>query len=452
MELTFYIFIKIIAYIASFSILLNAYILKRHVGHYMHPSIIFSLLWFFYTIIPLTVFIFVPINPIAIFYILICTVAFSVPALFFNWKIAFRLNSKKIESKILFDNKFLNLSLILSLILSIILTILSLMSYGYDLYSILFDLLKTSGDYAKYRGNGYYPSNLLGSAAILWIYLSAVLGGIIYPGKEGKLQKLKIIFLALTPSIFYMLIQSSKLIFFYSIGFFLAATIIRNTYFQNYTLFKRETLIKTAALSIIALPFLAISILSREHYNDIDDYNKSFSLIFSTLMDYAFAQIFAFADFFSYMIGMDSEISYLDDVYSYGLYTFTFIFDIIGSVKSMPPGLYEESYSYNGLISTNIFTIFRGLIYDFGILGSIFYLLLLGIAANFTFYTFLKNKKPWISFAILIILIEYCLGSYLFSMFMARFMFLLCIVIYLMLFINDLIYCKNMKQNNLYWP
>lgn len=445
MDLTLYILIKIIAYIASFSILLNAYALKRHIGHYMHPSIIFSLLWFFYTIIPLTIFIFVPINPIAIFYILICTVAFSVPALFFNWQIAFQLNGKKIKNKILFDNKFLNISLILSFILSVIFTVLNLMSYGYDLYSILFDLLKTSGDYAKYRGNGYYASNTLGSTAILCIYLSAVLGGIIYVGKEGRLQNLKIIFLALTPSIFYMLIQSSKLIFFYSIGFFLVATIIRKAYFENYTLFKRETLIKTATLSIIVVPLLAISILSREHYNDIDDYSKSVSLIFSTLMDYAFAQIFAFADFFSYMIGMNSEINYSDDVYSYGLYTFTFIFDMIGSVKGIPPGLYEESYSYNGLISTNIFTIFRGLIHDFGILGSIFYLLLLGMAANFTFYTFLKNKKPWISFAVLIILVEYCFGSYLLSMFMARYMFLLGIVIYFMLFINNLIYCKNKK-------
>jgi oligosaccharide repeat unit polymerase len=409
----------------------------------MHPSIIFSLLWFFFTIIPLTFFIYIPINPIAIIYISICTAAFSLPALFFNWKFAFQLNSKKLKCKKMFDNIFLNTSLIISFSLSIAFSILSLMSYGYDLYAIFFDLLKTSGDFAKYRGNGYFPSNSLGSIAILFTYLSSVLGGIIYIGKEGKLQKLIIILLALTPSIFYMLIQSSKLIFFFSIGFFVTSNIIRKIYFQNYSLFKSGTIIKIAYSSVLVVPLLAISVLSREHYNDFDDYGKSLALIFRTLMDYAFAQVFAFADFFSYIIGMHSEVDYLDDTYSYGLYTFTFIFDMLGSTRTIPPGLYQDSYSYNDLISTNIFTIFRGLIYDFGILGSIIYLFLLGIVANFSFYNLLKNKRPWASFSILIIIIEYCCGSYLLSMFMARYMFLLGFVVYLILFFNDSIYYKK---------
>ena len=215
MELTWFIIIKIIAYTASLSILLNAYLLKRYIGHYMHPSIIFSLLWFFFTIIPLTFFINIPINPIAIIYISVCTISFSLPALLFNWKIAFKLNNEKSKDKIIFNNNFLNFLLILSFFSSIIFSVISLMSYGYDLYSILFDMRATSGNFAKFRGNGTHSSNLLGSAAAFFIYLSAVLGGIIYIGKEHYQQKIKILFLALVPSIFFMLIQSSKLVFFY---------------------------------------------------------------------------------------------------------------------------------------------------------------------------------------------------------------------------------------------
>ena len=422
-------------YLFSLLILFNAYIFRKYIGSYMHPSIIFSILWFVYTIIPLAICYDVPINPLGILYIYGCTVAFSLPSLFYNWKKLFIINDKKLINKKLFNSKLMNVSLLVSSILSIVLSTFSLMSNGYDLSAIIFDLLKTSGEFAARRGFGHVEADALASSAVLFTFLSAVLGGLIYLNKNSMNKRILTLLISLGPSVFFMVIQSSKLMCFYSISFYAASNIVYKIFNRNYVILEKSTFIKILFMPIVLVPFIAISILSRDGYTDYYNIERSSELVLVTLQNYALAQIFAFSDFFSYTIGMDSQINYIDQTYSYGLYTFTFIFSLLG-YEGMVSSVLYDSYAYKDLISTNIFTVYRGLIYDFGILGSLLFFVIFGIIVNYIYYRLLNYNKQWFACSSLIICLVFLQGTYNISMFMARYMFLLGFVVYLLLKIN----------------
>src|SRR5437773_7659205 len=86
---------KSLALVFSLMILGQAYLVRRHVGTWLFPACLFGLFWFGYTFFPLAVLFWVPAHPAAIAFLFLCTVAFSMGSLFFDWKTAFTRNGQK---------------------------------------------------------------------------------------------------------------------------------------------------------------------------------------------------------------------------------------------------------------------------------------------------------------------------------------------------------------------
>src|SRR4051812_40150778 len=79
----------------SLLILVQAYAVRRLTGTWMAPGSIFGLFWFAITFVPLIAFYDFPVDPFCIGFILLSTIAFSLGALVFAWKLAKSRNACK---------------------------------------------------------------------------------------------------------------------------------------------------------------------------------------------------------------------------------------------------------------------------------------------------------------------------------------------------------------------
>ena len=103
--------------------------------------------------------------------------------------------------------------------------------------------------------------------------------------------------------------------------------------------------------------------------------------------------------------GVAGFSSYLSDIHSfsseltYGRYTFSSLYNILGIVKA-EPGIYDQYLNISPKKTANIYSIFRPLLEDFGYFGMIIWAFFLGFISNFVFYKAINGSMIAISLAI----------------------------------------------------
>ncbi len=138
-----------------------------------------------------------------------------------------------------------------------------------------------------------------------------------------------------------------------------------NMDFKNILLKNKKMVFALGIVILLITCFIIIHFLIRSNFTRNP---------FTSFALYGFGQVPAFDFYFDNL--RTSNLSY-------GLYTFYGVLDNIGLIKeSIPQGLYEKVVLTNEL-TTNIFTIFRPLIDDFGLFGSSVYVLALGSIAAY---------------------------------------------------------------------
>ena len=429
---------KVLALPFSGALLLQAYVVRSWIGTYLAPAALFPLAWFFFTFFPLVMLFDAPINAWSIFYIWLSAMAFSLSALPLDWKWAIKKNRlAKATCPAPFESTFVRTCLYVSALGSVVFSMWTMINNGWGIEEILFDLLATSGRFAALRGIEGMEYGLIGTLSIFFTYLAPVLGGLIASAQQTGKAKAGYFVVAMAPSIFTMVTQSSKLVFLISLFFYLAAVMLDKLYRSRLSLFKGWHLTKILVGALILFPLVLVSFVSREGYSDLSDLNETVKLLKYALSSYSLGQIYAFSDFFSFYIGMPAMATYKNDFESFGAYTFASVFETLGIGKNFPPGLYEETGRFPGVFETNIFTVFRSLIYDFGGVGSIIFMFISGFVANAFFYKLLVGRRSWLSSTVYVVTVVTILMGYLMSVFMARYMYLNAFAFYLILRINS---------------
>lgn len=429
---------KILAIFFSLLMLLQACVIRFVVGTYLIPAALFSLAWFVFTILPLIILYEAPINSISVLYILLCTAAFSLSAVPYNWVLAFKLNKIK---KSVFDPKFssgfIRYCLYASAFSAAVFSTITMVINGWGLEDIFLNLLEVSGRFAAARGNEGQEYGVIGTLSTFFIYMSSVLGGLVSYSQKTTRAKTIYFIIAIAPALFAMTIQSSKIIFLIAAFLYIASTFLAKIYANKLNLFDAEFTPRLLLIVLSIIPLILVSFISRVDNLDVGDLEATLSQLKYALTSYALGQIYAFSDFFSFYIGMPAVSIFKNDFNSYGAYTFAGIFDAIGFSKEFPPGMYEESGYLNNVFETNIFTVFRGLIYDFGGLGSIVFMFLFGLLLHAAFYRLLARQKSWLASSLFVATVVFILMTYLFSPFMARYLLLNVFSLYVVLNINS---------------
>lgn len=429
---------KLLAIFFSLLILGQAYVIKRAVGTYIFPACLFLIAWFLYTFIPLVTLFNVPVNPLAILYILICLSAFSMGALPFNWVRAFNDNKlKTLDDSTKLNSRFMRVVFIISVISSIVFSTLMKISSGISYEYVFLKMMESSDHYAHMRGHGKLGYSIYGILGIFFTYLTPLIGGLLTVSCPEVNKKIKYLVITFVPVLYFMLAQSSKIVMFYSIGFYLAAFLLGKIHSNSLHLFNRKFFLNSVIIFLSLFPIIFFSVLSRP--TTLESVNPENRILY-TVKSYTLAQLYAFSDFFSSYLGQSSLTKYVNDFNSHGAYTFTSLLNLFGFKKLFPPGTYYDSYAYENIIGTNIFTIFRGLINDFGAVGTIVFMFISGLIAHAFFFRLLTKRNSAVASAVFIVMIVYIQGTYLASVFMARYMYLLLLSFAVIYWINDRYY------------
>lgn len=428
---------KLYAILISLLFLIQALLIKKRTGTFIFPATLMSLAWFAFSIFPLVLLLDTEVNPIAIAYIFICVLLFSLPSLFFDWKKAFEINAQKpIAEKNNFNSSYMKTIFIACIFYAIFFSTLVLVSSGYQYGDIFTDLRYVSASFASKRSEGLIVYNIYGILSIFFTYLTPVIGGLAFYKHPNFLIKVSAFVFSFVPALFFMITQSSKLAIFYAVGFYIAAHMLRKIQNGHLALIEFKTFL-TIFLSMLAVsPFLIFAFISR---TNISDPQELYEFLLKMIQSYTLAQLYAFSDFFSHLTNykLASQNTYVHDLNSYGAYSFTSIYNFFMPDKNFPPGTYIDVYK-NKELTTNIFTLFRGLINDFGLYGTMIYMFISGFIAHLIFHRLLTKSAHFANSAF-IILVAYIEGSYLASIFMARYIYLLFLGLAVLFYINQYI-------------
>jgi len=423
---------KLLSICYSLLMLLPAVAVRLVAGTFLIPAGIFSLLWFACSFFPLIFLFTIPINSLAIFYVLVAVFVFSISAMPFNWRVAFEKNKDKSRLNAKFDSGFLTIVLYLSVTASASLSVLTMTINGFTVEQVVFDLIRTSGKYAAFRSTEGLEYGAIGVLSTMFTYLCPVLGGlrIFAPKREW------FFLISIAPSLMTMVTQSSKLAFLVSFCFYMAGAIIAKIYSNQMNLPKVSGLPKLILGTAVVVFLILISFVSRLGEFDPGSLGAISDPLLFSIYSYTLGQIYAFADFFSFTINQTAVNYFANEYYSWGAFTFASIFDMFGIGKDFPPGMYDESVWYRDVFETNLFTFFRGLIYDFGIVGSLIFIFVFGVFSHAVTWHVLRTTRAWFALSIVLALLVFIFMGYLFSVFVARYVFLIAAVTWLLLHIN----------------
>ena len=128
-------------------------------------------------------------------------------------------------------------------------------------------------------------------------------------------------------------------------------------------------------------------------------------------------------------------MNYLNIPAPLGYYTYMGFYRLLGVSIHLPPGTYDEYYTYANLLKTNVYTVFRGLLLDFNIVGSIFLALLSGWVSGIFYYCLIKSKST-ILIVLYITFVGWCYQSFMVSLLMYPSILAYMLVLYLVLKLN----------------
>jgi oligosaccharide repeat unit polymerase len=386
---------KLLSLFISLLILFNAILIRKIVGTWLFPATLFSIFWFVFIFFPLIIMFEVPINPWAVGYLSLLVILFSWTFIFFNWKKAFKNNLDKPTANEVYDTRLLRVTLWFCIFFSVVCSIKVMLVQGFSLAELYEDIVLVAAKYAVSRYASEVIYSAYGPLSLGFAYLAVLIAGLIFGSTHSSSRK-KWVLLAFLPSIIIMVTQSAKGSFFGSIFYFLGGILVTSIQQNKLVLFKANILriiFKIGSFSIVLFIF---SLMSRGLQEE-KDVGGFFEKLRFLLASYFFGHLYNFSEWIGvYWDGFNNskfDISH----YYHGFYTFTSIYRFFGYKKETPDAVYDEYNNVQELMESNVYTIFRGMVMDFGILGTVFFIFILGLLFHLCFYVFLNSKRPIIS-------------------------------------------------------
>lgn len=255
--------------------------------------------------------------------------------------------------------------------------------------------MNTTMSYQRYLGDN--SKGLMESILCTFIYISALYGGYLFLYATKRKQKFLCIGV-MVPSLINVLFQNTKLvlldsIFLWFVGFVISYIII---YKKNPKINMKILILGGLSVALICAIFFfsMCAKIGKTDYTTIKYVQRRFVV-------YAFGSVESFTAWFS-------TLDYVD--YGFGINTFLAPFDLLGIIPRIQ-GVYEFM---NG-IDSNIFTGFRALINDFGIIGSLVVVVFFGLISGIFYKKLLDstiNKTEIVLFGCcLFTILHYWLGS-----------------------------------------
>ena len=240
--------------------------------------------------------------------------------------------------------------------------------------------------------------NSIDSIFLIFVYLAPMLGGY-YVGRSQNWKDKCLCFSTFLPVLLVMLTNNKKAPFVSSVIFFVAAYLVANFRNTHKELkLKRKTVFRIVLVIVLLAFLLAFVMMLR--IGTIDD--RVVQIVSSKFLDYLFGHIVAF-DFWL-TDTWNTIVSQFD--FSLGTMTFMGISKYLGYERV--DGIYQDVYGCAEL-SSNVFSYYRGLIMDYGLLGTLIFMFFVGLITRVAVEYIKWNKKGKAVYdTILLIVLSFC--------------------------------------------
>jgi len=405
---------KIVAILLSVCLLVNAYVIKKQTNSWLVPGSLCSLFWFVFTFFPLVFLYSIPVSINGQLFITVGVLLFSWTFKFFNWQTVYKENGYKKPLHKIYNLNKIFIFLSISVFISVVATIVHLGFTGFSLKSFLINPIASASLYSQLRYTQSIDETFFNFLSLIFSYVSTLLGGFLFFSKKTKANKFLLLVFSFAPAIIIMLTQSAKGAFFLCLFLFLGCFYVAHHFRKERVKFSKKYILYAICSSVGLFLIFTFSFLSRS-LKIVDSSALFFKDLKRLFSYYTMAHMYSFSDWMQSYLGNITTINYDTSSNHYGYYTFNFITRYLFPDKPYTRGIFNEYYSYNGIIQTNVYTIFRGLIMDFGIVGALVLCFLVGFIIHKLYFDFLKSKSPFFTFIVMISFIAFLGTSFLAS-------------------------------------
>ena len=276
--------------------------------------------------------------------------------------------------------------LIVLIICAAINPLLSVYRLGFNLSSLLnFNTLLVVNNTASIdRYTTHTSKSAISQIFLCFTYVAPLYGGFVYRLVKNNLKRLSLV--TILPAVFVALTQAVKMAFITSVmlwftGYMVCTLLCKLEYHLN----ARKAL-RLAAVFGIFFSVLFISMMFRIGRFD----GKTAETVSEKYVGYAFGHLPAFDNWYA-------RYDELSANHTYGAKTFYGISNAIGVLKRKQ-GIFNDFVRISNKGSrTNVYSLFRLIIEDFGILGSCLFLMLTGFVVQFFYRLVCNGMFPLLS-------------------------------------------------------
>jgi oligosaccharide repeat unit polymerase len=275
---------------------------------------------------------------------------------------------------------------------------------GFGTFFSVAELARAGREFSIARYHEGYIPPLACRLLFTWTYFSALMGGVLF-ARSSRMRERFLALLPLLPAIAYATLLTTRATIMQTMIFWFAGYLpMRICMTRGRLGFFRFAVLSRLAVAGALFFVLFITLqMSRYGWSGFDQAMDVLSR----------ARIWFFGYLSGFSIWVDHRTFPVWDP-GYGLYTFGGLFDFLGFAERLQ-GIYEDFVVIGEIGSTNVFTIFRGLFLDYGIVGSLFLLFITGVAAGFA-YNRLENGKtgllPVLSLFYLMVMWSHVVSSF----------------------------------------
>lgn len=267
-------------------------------------------------------------------------------------------------------------------------------------------LLELNSAAADSRYSSNEQSSIVSQFTLIFVYLAPLYGGYLLPMLKGR--KKIWTYLTIFPALLISVTQSVKLGFITSIVLWVTGIII-SSYSNNLSFFriKKATVLKITLFSGLFFSILFLSMMFRTGHFDSD----TFEYIKQKFVTYAFGHLPVFDSWFTKNMGE------LDP--SGGVKTFWGISNVLGLAERKQGVFSEFVYFWKNInhripsdMGTNVYTMFRFILEDFGFIGSFIVMFIGGIISGFSWIIVKRQKNNLLFQTILIAMMFFIFMSF----------------------------------------
>ncbi len=264
--------------------------------------------------------------------------------------------------------------LVIGIAIYYLISYISINGYSVKSFNSFDSLLDVNAEMARRRYYTGTRTSYVVKYMLFSVYLCSLVGGYTY-NYASDFRKRAISVLTLIPSLAISLISNGKQgIIAAGILFFAGWAVSKMELDGELPVVKIKYLIMMIVGCVLFVVFLIFLMFLR-----VGDFSQSMQIvIFNKFFIYAFGETINFDGWFS----MDKGIDYLD----WGRNTYMAILKPLGVVRVQ--GVYKESLFGYG----NIYTVYRGVIQDFGVYGGLVYCFIRGIITQYSILSIQRAK------------------------------------------------------------